>query len=268
MSDTILQLKDICYAYDDHIALRYINLEIRKGETIILEGANGSGKSTLLKLINGLVFANEGSYLFEGREISEESLKNNKFAKWFHQKIGFVFQNSDVQLFCSNVEEEIAFGPLQMGLEEEQIKQRVDDVLRLLDIDKLRDRAPYHLSGGEKKKVAIACILSMNPEILVLDEPLAGLDRPTQEWLIAFLLKLKKAGKTMIIATHNEELAEHLADRHIFFNEEHEAEELQVFYHTHRHCHVLHPKSEEEEMLVEEGIEHHTHTKEELSGDL
>ena len=95
----------------------------------------------------------------------------------------------------------------------------------------------------------------------MLDEPLAGLDRPTQEWLIGFLLKLKKAGRTMIIATHNEELAEKLGDRHIFFNDRHEAEELQVFYHSHRHCHVVSPGNSEAE-LVYEGIEHHSHDEE------
>ena len=135
--------------------------------------------------------------------------------------MGFIFQNSDVQLFCSNVEEEISFGPRQMGLSDEEVKQRTDDVITLLDIEHLRERAPYHLSGGEKRKVAIACILSMNPEALVLDEPLAGLDRKTQEWLVSFLLQLKAAGKTLLISTHNDELAHTLADRLVVMNENH-----------------------------------------------
>lgn len=261
MTGNIMELRDVCFAYEDQIALRCITFDIAKGETIVLEGPNGCGKSTLLRLLNGLVFADEGTYRFEGREISRQSMKDSAFSKWFHQRVGFVFQNSDVQLFCTNVEEEIAFGPSQMGLPEAEVKRRTDDVITLLGIDSLRERAPYHLSGGEKKKVAIACILSMNPEVLVLDEPLAGLDRPTQEWLIGFLLKLKKAGRTMIIATHNEELAEKLGDRHIFFNDRHEAEELQVFYHSHRHCHVVSPGNSEAE-LVYEGIEHHSHDEE------
>ena len=140
--------------------------------------------------------------------------------------MGFIFQNSDVQLFCSNVEEEISFGPRQMGLSDEEVKQRTDDVIALLDIEKLRDRAPYHLSGGEKRKVAIACILSMNPEALVLDEPLAGLDRKTQEWLVGFLLDLKKAGKTLIISTHNDELAHTLADRLVVISDDHTVESI------------------------------------------
>jgi cobalt/nickel transport system ATP-binding protein len=142
--------------------------------------------------------------------------------------MGFVFQNADVQLFCGSVEEEIDFGPRQMGLSEEEIKRRREDVIRLLQIDHLRGRAPYHLSGGEKRKVAVACILSMNPQVLVLDEPLAGLDRKTQEWLTGFLLDLKDAGKTMVIATHNDELAHLLADRIVYMNEEHEIERIDI----------------------------------------
>ncbi len=264
--EKLIELENVCFAYEGHIALRYVNLDIHRGETVVLEGSNGSGKSTLLRLINGLLFAEEGSYKFEGKEISRVTMKDSKFSKWFHQRLGFVFQNSDVQLFCSNVEEEIAFGPLQMGLTDEQVQQRVNDVIALLDIDKLRERAPYHLSGGEKKKVAIACILSMNPDILVFDEPLAGLDYSSQEWLIDFMLSLKKAGKTMIIATHNQELSEKLADRHIFFNEDHETEELHVVYHSHRHMHVL-DASARDEAEIEHEIEHHHHKKEELVTD-
>ena len=116
-------------------------------------------------------------------------------------------------------------GPTQMGLSEDEVARRTVDMLRLLNIEHLRNRAPYHLSGGEKKKAAIACILSMNPEVLVMDEPLAGLDKQTQEWLLAFLLKLKRSGRTMVIATHNEQLSAALADRRIVFNDRHEARE-------------------------------------------
>ncbi len=124
------------------------------------------------------------------------------------------------------MEEEISFGPRQMGLSEEEVKQRTDDVIGLLGIEDLRERAPYHLSGGEKRKVAIACILSMNPEALVLDEPLAGLDRKTQEWLVEFLLDLKKAGKTLIVSTHNDELAHTLADRLVVIGDDHSIESI------------------------------------------
>ncbi|MDO4406984.1 MAG: ABC transporter ATP-binding protein [Eubacteriales bacterium] len=222
----LFSLDNVCFAYEGHIALRYITLDVARGETVVLQGSNGCGKSTLLKLLNGLVYAEEGTYKFDGDVIDEKSLKDNVFSKQFHQRVGFIFQNSDVQLFCGNVEEEISFGPRQMGLSEEEVKQRTDDVIGLLGIEDLRERAPYHLSGGEKRKVAIACILSMNPEALVLDEPLAGLDRKTQEWLVGFLLDLKKAGKTLIVSTHNDELAHTLADRLVVIGDDHSIESI------------------------------------------
>ena len=222
----LFSLDNVCFAYEGHIALRYITLDVARGETVVLQGSNGCGTSTLLKLLNGLVYAEEGTYRFDGDVIDEKSLKDNVFSKRFHQRVGFIFQNSDVQLFCGNVEEEISFGPRQMGLSEEEVKQRTDDVIGLLGIEDLRERAPYHLSGGEKRKVAIACILSMNPEALVLDEPLAGLDRKTQEWLVGFLLDLKKAGKTLIVSTHNDELAHTLADRLVVIGDDHSIESI------------------------------------------
>ena len=222
----LFSLDNVCFAYEGHIALRYITLDVARGETVVLQGSNGCGKSTLLKLLNGLVYAEEGTYKFDGDVIDEKSLKDNVFSKRFHQRVGFIFQNSDVQLFCGNVEEEISFGPRQMGLSEEEVKRRTDDVIALLGIEDLRERAPYHLSGGEKRKVAIACSLSMNPEALVLDEPLAGLDRKTQEWLVGFLLDLKKAGKTLIVSTHNDELAHTLADRLVVIGDDHSIESI------------------------------------------
>lgn len=225
--EVLFHLEDVCYSYDGLIALRYISLDVRRGETIALQGSNGCGKSTLLKLINGLIYPEQGSYSFEGKEISEKTMKNSLFAKNFHQKVGFIFQNADVQLFCGSVEEEIAFGPQQMGLPENEVRERTEDMIRLLGLEKLRERAPYHLSGGEKRKTAIACILSMNPEVLVLDEPLAGLDKKTQKWLLEFLQELQRAGKTMIFSTHSDELAAALADRIVCISDEHEIERIQ-----------------------------------------
>ena len=218
----MIELKNVCYAYGKGIALRYINLNIQKGESVIIQGPNGCGKSTLIKLLNGIIFPVEGSYTYQGHKITEKALKDPKFAKWFHQQMGYVFQNADTQLFCGSVEEEIAFGPTQMGLSEKEIKQRTDDCLRLFGIEKLRERPPYHLSGGEKRKVSLACILSMNPEVLILDEPLAGLDESTQNMLIDFLKKFHAAGKTLIIITHNNQLAKKLGTRFIKINEKHE----------------------------------------------
>ena len=125
-------------------------------------------------------------------------------------------------MFCGSVEEEIAFGPIQMGLSEAEIRQRTEDCLRLFGIEKLRERPPYHLSGGEKRKVSLACILSLNPEVLILDEPLAGLDEKTQDMLLGFLKSFHKAGKTLITITHNRQLAETLGTKFAVMNEEHE----------------------------------------------
>ena len=216
----MIELKNVCYAYGNEIALRYINLNIQKGESVIIQGPNGCGKSTLIKILNGIIFPMEGSYTYEDHEITEKALKDSRFAKWFHQQMGYVFQNADTQLFCGSVEEEIAFGPIQMGLSED--KQRTEDCLRLFGIEKLRERPPYHLSGGEKRKVSLACILSMNPEVLILDEPLAGLDESTQKMLIDFLKKFHAAGKTLIIITHNNQLAKELGNRFIKMKEDNE----------------------------------------------
>ena len=162
-----------------------------------------------------------GFYKFNNEEITPKKLQNTKFSKGFHQKIGFVFQNSDVQLFCADVFDEIAFGPRQMGMNENDVEQRVDDCLNLLDIQSFKHRQPYHLSGGEKRKVAIACVLALNPEVLVLDEPMNGLDPRTQRWLVEFLATLNKAGKTIITATHNLDRVQELSDRAILFDENH-----------------------------------------------
>ena len=106
----MIELKNVCYAYGNEIALRYINLNIQKGESVIIQGPNGCGKSTLIKILNGIIFPMEGSYTYEDHEITEKALKDSRFAKWFHQQMGYVFQNADTQLFCGSVEEEIAFG--------------------------------------------------------------------------------------------------------------------------------------------------------------
>lgn len=215
----MIRLNDVCFAYDGVPVLRHISLSVAEGETLVLQGGNGCGKTTLLKLLNGLIFPEEGEYFFRGELITEKAMQDSTFAKAFHRQVGFVFQNPDAQLFCPSVEEEVAFGPRQMGLNEEEIGRRVSNLLSLLELERLRGRPPYHLSGGEKRKVSLACVLSMNPEVLVLDEPIAGLDEKTQSWLTEFLLALKLSGRTMVIATHNSQLADALADR-IFRMEE------------------------------------------------
>ena len=217
----MIELNDICFSYSDTIALNHVNLSIKTGEAIALMGANGCGKSTLLKLINGIISPDIGSYRFHGDEVTHKKLQDSKFSKLLHQKIGFVFQNSDTQLFCSSVYDEVAFGPRQMGYPESEVESRVNDCLTMLGIQEFSNRTPYHLSGGEKRKVAIACVMSLNPEVLVLDEPMNGLDPKTQRWLVDFLNKLNKAGKTLITSTHNLELVQEISKRSILFDETH-----------------------------------------------
>lgn len=218
----MIRLENVCFAYEKEIALRYVDLHIEKGDSVVIQGPNGCGKSTLIKLLNGIIFPSEGKYLYQGYEINEKTLKDSRFAKWFHQQMGYVFQNADTQLFCGSVEEEIAFGPIQMGLPETEIRKRTEDCLQLFGIEKLRERPPYHLSGGEKRKVSPACILSLNPEVLILDESLAGLDEKTQDMLINFLQNFHNAGKTLITITHNRQLADTIGTRFAYMNEEHE----------------------------------------------
>ena len=212
----MIELNDISFSYYQDDVLNHFSLNIKEGESIAICGDNGSGKSTLLKLINGLIFPKTGYYKFDGVEITEKQMEISEYSKEFHQRIGFVWQNPDTQLFCSSVEEELAFGPVQMGLPEDEIHKRVNDTLELLDLTKLRNRPPYYLSGGEKKKTAIASILTMNPSVWTLDEPLSSLDKKTREWLIEFLQALKKAGKTIIFSSHESSLVEVLADRTCF----------------------------------------------------
>ena len=218
----VIELNNVCLAYEDNVALRFINLKVKKGECIVVQGPNGCGKSTLMKLLNGLIFADEGEYLFNGSVVDKKKLKDQKFSKKFHKALGYVFQNSDIQLFCQSVWDEVAFAPRQMNLSEEEVGKRTADVIELLGISKLKDRAPYHLSGGEKRKVALASVLSVNPDVLVMDEPFAGLDSGSEKWLTQFLLELKDAGKTLVISTHNDQLAETVADRIIRMNDDHE----------------------------------------------
>lgn len=217
-----MDLKEVSFEYiENEPVLKDINLDIYSGEKLVILGANGSGKSTLQKILNGLLYVNKGEYKAFGQSVTEETLNDEQFSKSFRQRIGFIFQNSDAQLFSTNVWEEIAFGPLQMQLDLNEVKHRVNQLIQMLGLEALQDRPPYKLSSGEKKKVAIASVLSVNPEVLILDEPTNGLDPRTQRWLINLLVKLNKAGKTLITCTHNLDIVEEIANRVIVLSEEH-----------------------------------------------
>lgn len=217
----IINLSHISYNYEETSALNDISLEIYAGELIFFTGPNGCGKSTLFKLLNGLIFPTKGEYYFDNKKIDKNTLQDNIFAKNFHKRIGYIFQNPDVQLFNATVYDEIAFGPRQMNLDEEIIHQRVNELLIYLNIQHLQDRPPYHLSGGEQKKVALAAILALNPDVLMIDEPLNGLDNKTRQWFKDFLMDFIKANKTILISTHEQELLSLPHSRIIKFNDEH-----------------------------------------------
>ena len=217
----IINLSHISYNYEEVSALNDISLEIYAGELIFFTGPNGCGKSTLFKLLNGLIFPTKGEYYFDNKKIDKNTLQDNIFAKNFHKRIGYIFQNPDVQLFNATVYDEIAFGPRQMNLDEDIIHQRVNELLIYLNIQHLQDRPPYHLSGGEQKKVALAAILALNPDVLMIDEPLNGLDNKTRQWFKDFLMDFIKANKTILISTHEQELLSLPHSRIIKFNDEH-----------------------------------------------
>lgn len=195
--------------------LHDFSMTIQRGECVALLGPNGVGKTTIMRIINALEFPDAGTYRFCGTAVTRARVeeRDGLFAKALHQRIGFVFQNSDTQLFCPSVAEEIAFGPMQMGLDDAEVRARVDDMIALFGLERLRDRAPYRLSGGEKKRVAIACCLSMNPDLLVLDEPTDGLDERNTDVVVRVLRAFVEAGKTVLLSTHHHDIVERLEAR-------------------------------------------------------
>ena len=221
-STDVFVVDDVDYSYlDRFVALAGVSLTIRTGERVALLGANGCGKSTMLKLLAGLIVPDRGTVNAFGTELTEPALDDDQFARAFRARVGFVFQSSDAQLFSPTVRDEVSFGPLHLGFDRSEVELRVDDVLELLGIAELADRAPYQLSGGEKKRVAIASVLVTSPDVLLFDEPTAGLDPRTQDWFCDLVVELHRAGKTIVCATHDLAALDQLADRCVVFSEEH-----------------------------------------------
>ena len=216
----MIALRGVAFAYPEAPALGPLDLAIERGEAIAVIGPNGSGKSTLLKLICGLFPPSTGSYALDGQAVTGRSLADARFAAEFHRRIGLLFQDSDAQLFCGSVYDEIAFGPRQMGLSEALIADRVGDLLRLFGLERLASRVPYHLSGGEKRKVALAAALSLNPEALCLDEPMGGLDPKTKRQLRDLIVSLNASGKTIVCATHDFEYVDGIFRRAVVLSSE------------------------------------------------
>jgi cobalt/nickel transport system ATP-binding protein len=221
-STPVFEVRNVSFAYDNsQAALEHVDLTVRSGESLVILGANGSGKSTLLKLLDGLYFPTEGEIAAFGEPLTESNLRDDAFNFAFRRRVGLVFQDSDVQLFCPSVMDEVAFAPLQLGLSHDEVGQRVDEALQALRIEKLRDRAPHRLSGCEKRRVALASLLSLNPDVWLLDEPTIGLDPRSLAWLVDFILQLRQQNKTVITATHDLAFAQKFATGIHVFDENH-----------------------------------------------
>lgn len=269
----ILAVENVSYRYHDTIpALVEVSLAIGEGERFAVIGANGCGKSTLLRVMNGLIAPDQGTVKFLDREVSEKSLKDQEFLRFFRAGVGYIFQHSDVQLFCPTVFDELIFGPLQLGIGGEEAEDRAGAVLKMLGIEGLRDRPSYMLSGGEKKRVAIGSVLTMNPRVLLLDEPTNGLDPRTQCFLAELIFELSSAGKTILISTHDLTLVSEFQPTVAVLSEEHRLEAVRpadevlqdedlllkvnlihehMHYHgkiahTHRHSHYVYHRHPEE----------------------
>jgi cobalt/nickel transport system ATP-binding protein len=213
----VFQLRDIAFSYGDLPALDGVSLQIHAGERVALLGANGSGKSTLLRLLDGLYFPTRGEILFQGQPLNPHRFQDEQFAFSFRRSVALLFQNPDVQLFNPTVFDEVAFAPLHLGLSPRQISTMVESVLDAFAIRHLKERPPHWLSGGEKKKVALASILVIDPDVILLDEPTASLDPRSQTAIIDFLASWGNGRKTIITATHDLHMIEDIADRSLVF---------------------------------------------------
>ena len=206
----MLEVKNIKYSYTkDYQALKGVSLKVEKGEMVALLGKNGAGKSTLFLHLNGIYEPDEGQVFIDGEELKYDKKSLLKF----RQKVGIVFQNPDDQIFAPTVEEDVAFGPLNLKLPMEEVQKRVTESLARVGMSGFEKEAPHHLSGGQKKRVAIAGILAMQPEIMVLDEPTAGLDPQGVRDLSALLKELNDEGITIIISTHEVDLVPNYAKK-------------------------------------------------------
>lgn len=260
----VFELENVGYVYNRRqTALDGITMTVRPGEHIALLGANGCGKSTLLKVLDGLIRPTAGKLRLLGEDVALLSDDANEEHR-FHRQVGLVFQDPDVQLFSPTVGDDVAFGPLQLGLPLKEVRERVEAALRQMDILHLRDRAPFELSGGEKKRAAIASVMSLEPSVILFDEPTASLDPRTKWVLVNLIQELGVAGRTTIVATHELEIVPIIAERVIVIGEnrriladgppaqilEDEAlliEANLIHEHLHRHATVTHAHAHDAE---------------------
>ncbi|MHA1595969.1 MAG: energy-coupling factor ABC transporter ATP-binding protein [Candidatus Baldrarchaeia archaeon] len=198
----MIEVVDVWYRYPEgSVALRGVSLQIERGEFIAIMGENGAGKTTLIKHFNGLLKPQRGEVFVDGINTKESSIAE------LSKKVGVVFQNPDHQLFSSTVEEEIMFSLNNLNIDADEARRRMEWVLKLLDLERYRKRSPFSLSGGEKKRLALATILCMKPKVLVLDEPTMGQDFEQKMKLAELLQNLVRKGTTVVVVTHDVEFA-------------------------------------------------------------
>lgn len=210
MTNIQLSTENLSFTYPDGTqALKNINIEIEKGEKVAIIGPNGAGKSTLFSHFNGLTEPTSGCVKIEGKPISFEKDELLKV----RQKVGIVFQDPNDQLFAPTVKEDIAFGPMNLGLSYDEVEKRVEDALKMVGMENYGDKTPHHLSGGQQKRIAIAGIIAMKPELMILDEPTAGLDPDGVEKVLNILNQLNEEGITLIISSHDIDMISKYADK-------------------------------------------------------
>lgn len=215
--DVIIEARELCYSYEEggERALNHVNLKIERGRKVAFMGANGSGKSTFFLCCNGIFRPESGTLLFDGRpvEYTKKGLLD------LRRRVGIVFQDPDNQLFLSSVYQEISFGPMNLGMREEDVKREVEQVIEKLEITPFRERPAHALSGGQKKQVSIADVLVMHPEVVILDEPAAALDAKHAKIVREIVDKMAAEGITVLMATHNIDYALEWADEIVLMQE-------------------------------------------------
>ncbi|NFH68896.1 ABC transporter ATP-binding protein [Clostridium botulinum] len=212
LNEAILKVRNLNYKYNNEkIVLSNINIDIYEGEKVAILGSNGAGKSTFFLNINGVLTPKSGDIIYRGKKISKKELNE------LRKNIGIVFQDADNQIIASTVLAEVSFGPMNLKLPKEEVKERVEEALSYMNLTEFKNRPPHYLSGGEKKRVSIADIIAMQSEIIIFDEPTASLDPLNAIMLEEVLKKLSEEKKTLLISTHDVDFAYRWAERVIIF---------------------------------------------------
>jgi cobalt/nickel transport system ATP-binding protein len=216
MNEVYLSIKNLTYVYPDGTrALNNVNMDIEKGQKVAIMGPNGAGKSTLFSHFNGLTEPTSGHLELEGKRMQYDK----KSLLEIRQKVGIVFQDPNDQLFAPTVKEDVAFGPMNLGLSVDEVEKRVEESLKMVGMGGYESKTPHHLSGGQQKRVAIAGIVAMRPEIMILDEPTAGLDPQGVDEVLNILNELNEEGMTIVISSHDIEMVNSFAQKIFVLNE-------------------------------------------------